>query len=106
MENPEHKESAEQYRSQYEFFSKKLKEHNPEGDIATFEEMQKCDTFIIFKFIKEYAQLAVKEAREQDIKEMKKSKVHGNSPQSVAFDHGINKSISILESKLEGGEKI
>jgi hypothetical protein len=66
---------------------------------------------------KYYAQLAVKEAREQDIKEMEESigqewdvvnNPKGYHPQDVLQAKRIyettKKCISILESKLEGGE--
>jgi hypothetical protein len=86
MENPEHKESAEGFiervKSQYPNFT--------EGELRT------------------YGKLLVKEAREQDIKEMRELYWVDKDGKKIEGDcnEGIDGCISILESKLEGGEKI
>jgi hypothetical protein len=91
MENPEHKESAEEF----------LKAH-----IDKAGEFFPYDKVLHISAVREYAQLAVKEAREQDIKEMEEKKVPIKYRSIFDVDHnkGIDECISILESKLEGGE--
>jgi biotin synthase-related radical SAM superfamily protein len=61
--------------------------------------------FLIRTFLEKYAQLAVKEAREQDIEEMRELT---NTPTGwdgySIYCKAIEECISIVKSKLEGGE--
>jgi hypothetical protein len=91
--NPEHKESAE------DFLLDNAEEMYHDKDDFTM--------VISISKAREYAQLAVKEAREQDIKEMEKEiKLPDVSYPAPYINRNIatNKCISIVKSKLEGGE--
>jgi hypothetical protein len=88
--NPEHKESAE------EMYDRLVKEFGHPLKRAH-----------VTQIMEEYAQLAVKEAREQDIKEMEEMKKNNDDGEEVwdhGFDCAIDEYISIVKSKLEGGE--
>jgi hypothetical protein len=88
--NPEHKESAE------EILMKPYKAGTKPEDIILGG-----DT--VLKIMEGYAQLAVKEAREQDIKEMEALKARYQILRSLDATmkvRGIEEIISIVKSKL------
>jgi hypothetical protein len=96
--NPEHKESAETKDQ----IIKRLFGIRVEAKDLTPMDKGECKIAM-----EEYAQLAVKEAREQDIKEMEALKARYQILRSLDATmkvRGIEECISIVKSKLEGGE--
>jgi hypothetical protein len=89
--NPEHKESAETKDQ----IIKRLFGIRVEAKDLTPMDKGECKIAM-----EEYAQLAVKEAREQDIKEMEALK----DDVSPLEAEGLNDAILIIKSKLEGGQ--
>jgi hypothetical protein len=99
--NPEHKESAEELKEIYDFVTNKAKGQNLlTGDLPFEVAIKEKEIFFMCTVIQEYAQLAVKEAREQDIEDMKEIDSTGFIDN---YNIGVNACISIVKSKLEGG---
>jgi hypothetical protein len=90
--NPEHKESAEEYLQ-----SKTLENWDNFGTPI------KEGYFLEVDDAREYAKRLVKEAREQDIKEILQA-YEVEKYQDEKWANGLKYSVRILKSKLEGGE--
>jgi hypothetical protein len=85
--NPEHAETLESIFNTIPFLDKV-------GDHYNMPKEQ------VLQAMKRFAQLAVKEAREQDIKEMEEWKAREPQQQGLIYNRAIEDCISIVKSKL------